>query len=81
MVLKRVKILKNQLEVTSWHMHVPVSSMDKDRQYFTKTKFVARLSLRKGKAEQRICKLFDSPYLPEAEAIFAITTGGIADSD
>ncbi|MCO5600421.1 hypothetical protein L7F22_054534 [Adiantum nelumboides] len=28
-----------------------------------------RLMLRKGKGEQRICKVFDSPNLPEAEAI------------
>lgn len=56
-------------------------SLCKSRIFFTKIHFVARLSLRKGKAEQRICKLFDSPYLPEAEAIFAITTGGINDSD
>lgn len=28
-----------------------------------------RLSLRKGKGEQRICKVFDAPNLPESEAI------------
>lgn len=28
-----------------------------------------RLMLRKGKAEQRICKVFDAPNLPDDEAI------------
>ncbi|KAG6524721.1 hypothetical protein ZIOFF_014659 [Zingiber officinale] len=28
-----------------------------------------RLMLRKGKGEQRVCKMFDAPNLPEAEAI------------
>ena len=36
-----------------------------------------RLSLRKGRAESRICKIYDSPCLPESEAIFAIGKGGI----
>lgn len=28
-----------------------------------------RLSFRKGKGEQRVCKVFDAPNLPEGEAI------------
>lgn len=28
-----------------------------------------RLMFRKGKGEQRVCKIFDAPNLPEAEAI------------
>ncbi|RRT62150.1 hypothetical protein B296_00016730, partial [Ensete ventricosum] len=28
-----------------------------------------RLMLRKGKREQRVCKIYDAPNLPEAEAI------------
>ncbi|KAJ6689336.1 hypothetical protein OIU85_005711 [Salix viminalis] len=39
-----------------------------------------RLMFRKGKGEQRVCKVFDAPNLPEAEAIFQITAGGIADA-
>ncbi|KAK9760302.1 Meiotic recombination protein dmc1 [Basidiobolus ranarum] len=39
-----------------------------------------RLSLRKGRGEQRIAKIADSPDMPEAEAAYAITDGGIADS-
>jgi DNA repair protein RAD51 len=31
-----------------------------------------RLSLRKGRGTSRVCKIVDSPCLPEAEAIFAI---------
>lgn len=38
-----------------------------------------RLYLRKGRAETRICKIYDSPSLPEGEAIFAITEQGIDD--
>jgi DNA repair protein RAD51 len=39
-----------------------------------------RLYLRKGRGEQRICKIYDSPSLPESEATFAITAAGIADA-
>jgi len=39
-----------------------------------------RLFLRKGKGDQRICKIYDSPCLPESEATFQISTGGIIDA-
>ena len=39
-----------------------------------------RLYLRKGRGEQRICKIYDSPCLPEAEAVFSINADGIGDS-
>jgi len=39
-----------------------------------------RLYLRKGRGETRVCKIYDSPCLPESEAIFAITNGGIDDA-
>ena len=29
-----------------------------------------RLYLRKGKGEQRVCKIFDSPCIPEGECVF-----------
>lgn len=38
-----------------------------------------RLSFRKGKGENRVCKIYDSPCLPEGEASFSITTQGISD--
>ncbi|CAG8773250.1 24138_t:CDS:2, partial [Dentiscutata erythropus] len=38
-----------------------------------------RLSLRKGKGEGRLCKIYDSPCLPESEAHFRIGPGGIED--
>eukprot|EP01096_Ripella_sp_DP13-Kostka_P016618 TRINITY_DN8154_c0_g1_i1.p1 TRINITY_DN8154_c0_g1~~TRINITY_DN8154_c0_g1_i1.p1 ORF type:complete len:363 (+),score=181.82 TRINITY_DN8154_c0_g1_i1:59-1090(+) len=38
-----------------------------------------RLSLRKGKNETRICKVYDSPCLPEAEASFSINDDGIGE--
>jgi DNA repair protein RAD51 len=39
-----------------------------------------RLYLRKGRGENRICKIYDSPCLPEAEAMFAIHADGIGDA-
>ena len=39
-----------------------------------------RLSLKKGRGEQRICKIYDSPSLPENEAVYALTEGGVADA-
>ncbi|PUZ43683.1 hypothetical protein GQ55_8G027700 [Panicum hallii var. hallii] len=49
-----------------------------------------RLMPRKGKGEQRVCKIFDAPNLPEGEAIsfcfndiyhvFQVTSGGIMDA-
>lgn len=38
-----------------------------------------RLYLRKGRGESRICKIYDSPCLPESEATFAIYPDGIGD--
>ena len=38
-----------------------------------------RLFLRKGMKENRICKIYDSPCLPEDEATYAITDNGIDD--
>jgi DNA repair protein RAD51 len=40
-----------------------------------------RLSFRKGRGENRICKVFDSPCLPEGEASFAITEAGVTDAN
>ncbi|KAK7201019.1 DNA repair protein RAD51 [Novymonas esmeraldas] len=39
-----------------------------------------RLSLRKGRGEQRIIKVYDSPCLAEAEAIFGIYDDGVGDA-
>ncbi|KAJ8097773.1 Rad51-domain-containing protein [Lipomyces tetrasporus] len=38
-----------------------------------------RLSLKKGRGEQRICKVYDSPCLPESECVFTISEDGISD--
>jgi len=40
-----------------------------------------RLFLRKGKGETRVCKVWDSPSVPEGEAMFSISTGGIVDAE
>uniref|UniRef100_H2YAH9 DNA repair protein RAD51 homolog n=1 Tax=Ciona savignyi TaxID=51511 RepID=H2YAH9_CIOSA len=39
-----------------------------------------RLYLRKGRGDTRICKIYDSPCLPEAEAMFSINADGIGDA-
>jgi len=39
-----------------------------------------RLYLRKGRGETRICKIYDSPCLPESEATFGIYADGIGDA-
>ncbi len=39
-----------------------------------------RIYLRKGRGENRIAKIYDSPDMPESEATFSITTGGINDA-
>ena len=38
-----------------------------------------RLFLKKGMKQNRVCKVYDSPSLPEAEAIYCITERGIED--
>lgn len=40
-----------------------------------------RLYLRKGRGETRVCKIYDSPSLPESEAMFAISEKGIIDAE
>ena len=35
-----------------------------------------RVMLKKGKGDQRIAKIFDSPLMPEEEATFVISNGG-----
>jgi DNA repair protein RAD51 len=39
-----------------------------------------RLYLRKGKGNNRICRIYDSPNLPSSECIFSISEAGIGDS-
>ena len=39
-----------------------------------------RLYLRTGRGENRICKVYDSPCLPEGEATFSIQGSGIGDA-
>jgi len=40
-----------------------------------------RLYLRKGKGDERICKVYDSPVLAANEAVFALSEGGIIDGE
>lgn len=39
-----------------------------------------RIMLRKGRAEQRVAKIYDSPSLPESECVFEIFGGGVRNS-
>nr|XP_002126934.1 DNA repair protein RAD51 homolog 1 [Ciona intestinalis] len=39
-----------------------------------------RLYLRKGRGDTRICKIYDSPCLPESEVMFCINSDGIGDT-
>ena len=39
-----------------------------------------RLFLRKGKGDQRVCKIYDSPTIPESECLYQLTEGGIGDA-
>jgi len=39
-----------------------------------------RLYFKKGRGENRVCKIYDSPCLPEGEATFAINPDGIGDA-
>jgi len=39
-----------------------------------------RLSLKKGKGESRIVKVYDSPILPASECSFSISAEGIIDN-
>jgi len=39
------------------------------------------LQLKKGRGNTRICKVYDSPCLPESETTFAILSGGIDDPE
>ena len=39
-----------------------------------------RLALRKGRGDERVCKVVDSPCLPEGDATFQITESGIQDA-
>jgi DNA repair protein RAD51 len=41
----------------------------------------SRLQLKKGKGNTRICRIYDSPCLPESEAQFAIQNNGIGDPE
>ena len=40
-----------------------------------------RIKLRKGRGDQRIAKIVDSPMLPEADAVYCIADAGIVDVD
>jgi len=42
---------------------------------------VFRLQLKTGKGDERVCRVYDSPFLASGSCTFTITAGGIADPD
>ena len=40
-----------------------------------------RIKLRKGRGDQRIARIMDSPMLPEADATYRISEHGVVDAD
>ncbi|ETI33171.1 hypothetical protein F441_20005 [Phytophthora nicotianae CJ01A1] len=40
-----------------------------------------RVLMKKGRAENRFCKIIDSPWMPEAECSIQLYAGGVTDSD
>nr|CCA26041.1 DNA repair and recombination protein radA putative [Albugo laibachii Nc14] len=40
-----------------------------------------RIFMKKGRGETRICKIIDSPCMPEAECVIQLCAGGVADAD
>lgn len=79
-----MQILKNPLAAISWHMHVVQGKTRFSEYYYDeiylKERTIYRLQLRKGRGENRICKIYDSPSLPESEATFSIIEEGIGDA-
>ncbi|KAI8373800.1 meiotic recombinase Dmc1, partial [Blakeslea trispora] len=47
---------------------------------YDKHRSSTRIYLRKGRGEERVAKLFDSPDMPESEATYSISSGGIVDA-
>ena len=43
-------------------------------------RLVVKQRLKKGRGDQRIAKVYDSPDLPESEATFSITAAGVDDA-
>jgi RecA/RadA recombinase len=39
-----------------------------------------RLKLKKGRGENRICQVYDSPSLPESECAFSLGPAGVEDA-
>lgn len=76
--------IKSQWVGTSWRTH-PRHGMP----YYTQVlalplSILVRMhsiQLRKGRANTRIAKIYDSPMLAESETTFAIKTEGITDPD
>lgn len=52
--------------------HASTTRFDCKFQYLQSFFSKIRLYLRKGRAESRICKIYDSPNLPESEVFFVI---------
>lgn len=72
--------LKNQQVEISWLTLAPQGNGHRAYALVPFLINYIRLYLRKGRGESRICKVYDSPSLPETEATFSILEEGISDA-
>lgn len=82
---------RSQLEGTSWLMPRPLGTgvhnelsrnvLRRSQSSLAFRLFLYRLQLKKGRANTRVCRIYDSPCLPESEAQFAILAHGIGDPE
>ena len=72
-------VVTNQViaNVESFGMHAPASKPAGGHVIAHASQ--TRLVLRKGMGEKRVCKVLDSPVLPDGEATFFITAEGVGD--
>ena len=73
------QILRNQLVAISWRMRAQRGTFFNC--LICSKMLYYRLYLRKGRGENRVCKIYDSPCLPEDDATFSIKPEGICDPD
>lgn len=72
---------RNLSVVTSWRTPPPRGKTDDIRVLESRTDYSCRVQLKKGRANNRQAKIYDSPCLPESETMFAILQSGIGDPE
>jgi Rad51 len=72
---------RNLLEEISWRMLQRLGKMHLIQNARHVLTWFISLQLKKGRGSTRICKVYDSPCLPESEGQFAILPNGIGDPE